>query len=66
MWREGYNGRIEVVNERPTIVWVNIEEAGSCMGCNRRGIRKVNKLTSPNGTEIRLCGQCVKEIRNAT
>ena len=40
--------------------------AGSCMGCNKKGIIKVNKLTSPNNTEIRLCDGCVKLMRNAS
>ncbi len=57
--------KIEVINERPTIRRMAIIEAGSCMGCNSKGIRKVTKLTSPTGSEIRLCDKCLKEMRNA-
>ena len=65
MWRETNNG-IEVVNERPTIRRMAIIEAGSCMGCNSKGMVKVTKLTSSNNTEIRLCSKCIKEMRSAT
>ncbi len=66
MWREGSDGNIEVVNERPSVRRTAVIEAGSCMGCNGKGIRKVTKLTSPNNTEIRLCDTCLKEMRNVT
>ncbi|KKN54363.1 hypothetical protein LCGC14_0593410 [marine sediment metagenome] len=66
MWRKTKNGDIEVVNERPTVRRSAVIEAGSCMGCNSKGMTKVTKLTSPNNTEIRLCDKCVKEMRNAT
>ncbi len=65
MWRETRDGSIEVVNERPSVRRTAVIEAGSCIGCNRRGIRKITKLTSPNNTEIRLCDLCLKEMRNA-
>lgn len=65
MWREGFNGDIEVVNDRLTVVRTSIVIAGSCMGCSNKGITKITKLTSPNNTEIRLCDKCINSMRNA-
>jgi hypothetical protein len=66
MWRETCQGNIEVVNEKPSVRRASISVAGSCMGCTHKGLMKVNKLTSPTGTEIRLCDGCVKSMKNAS
>ncbi len=63
MWRET-NCSIEVVNERPHISRISINDAGSCMGCPRYH-RVVNVLRSATGSEIRLCNNCTKELKNA-
>ncbi len=59
------NQVIESTDDRPTIRRQAIVEAGSCMGCNSKGMVKITKLTSSNNTEIRLCSKCIKEMRNA-
>ncbi len=59
------NPIIESTDDRPTIRRQVIIEAGSCMGCNSKGMVKITKLTSSNNTEIRLCSKCIKEMRNA-
>ncbi len=56
---------LEMINEKPCTKREAIIIAGSCMGCTSKGIRKITKLISPNNTEIRLCDNCIKKMRNA-